>query len=63
MHGAAHSNTFAVQNSLAIFYLRQTRFAEAEALLRQLYPQAKSHFGDENFKSINFAALLASALR
>ncbi len=63
LHGTAHTETLAVQNSLAIFYLRQSRFAEAEALLRQLYPLAKKRLGSKNFKSINFAGLLASALR
>jgi eukaryotic-like serine/threonine-protein kinase len=63
LHGEAHSQTFAVQNSLVIFYLRQARFAEAEALLRQLLPVALKRLGPNNFKSLNFTALLASALR
>lgn len=54
---------FASQNSLAIVYLRAQRYADAEALLRTMYPAARKRFGDDTFKTINVTALLASALR
>ncbi|QBB71423.1 tetratricopeptide repeat protein [Pseudolysobacter antarcticus] len=62
-YGKEHSKSMSVQNSLAILYLRQQRFADAVILLRELYPISKNHFGPNSYKSINFASLLGSALR
>lgn len=61
--GEMHARTIAVQTSLAILYLRQQRFADAENLIRALLPRTEQHFGKRSFSAINFASLLGSALR
>ena len=61
--GEMNVRTIAVQTSLAILYLRQQRFADAEKLMRALLPRTEQHFGKRSFSAINFASLLGSALR
>lgn len=61
--GPYHSRTFSVRNSQVILLLQRQRFEQAQAVLRDLLPHATQHLGERNFKTINFNALMASALR
>lgn len=61
--GPQSQKSFAIQTSVVIMYLRQKRFEDAQKLLHELYPLAKQVLGENNFGTINFAGLLASALR
>jgi tetratricopeptide (TPR) repeat protein len=61
--GEMHSSTRFAQTSFIIHYLRQQRFADAERELRRLMPLAEAQFGKRSYITINFSALLGSALR
>lgn len=57
------SYVFAAVNALAISYLRQDQFVEAEALLKPALAKAKSVFGPEHPIIINMRSNLGGAIR
>jgi len=63
LYGKNHSKAFNVAMDLAVLYLRNQRYAEAEALLRSLQPRAIKYTGETSFQSIRIASMLGSALR
>lgn len=63
LYGDFHSKVNAVWLDLAIVYLRNQRFTDAEQLLRPQLPGVLKRFGDTNYVTIQSYALMASALR
>jgi tetratricopeptide (TPR) repeat protein len=63
LYGEFHSKVNAVWTDLAIVYLRNQRFTDAEQLLRPQLPGVLKRFGETNYVTIQSYALMASALR
>ena len=63
VYGENHIKVFSVVAGMAIMYLRNDHFAEAEQLLRPQLPRVVKRTGESSYYAIQVSALLASALR
>ena len=62
-HGDNNSKTINAANMLGIVYLRQKRFADAEALLREWFPRAEALLGPDDPSTMNMYSNLGGAIR